>query len=132
MGKREELLDLIESMKAEEETAKTYGDDWKRRDWKARQSMKAGELCLAVGSLTQAEAKAKRRPKSKGAKKARGKAKAYRRKLKELEAVLAESYSDYKATTPQYITTPGAGYRPHPDLHRIIRKDSGKAIYNVN
>ena len=57
MEKREELLAYIEQMKAEDETAKTYGDSWKRRDWKTRQSMKAGELCIAVGSLTKAEAK---------------------------------------------------------------------------
>ena len=131
MGKREDLLAYIERMKTEDETVKTFVDDWKQRDWKTRQSMKAGELCLAVGTLTQAEAKARRRPGSIGARKARQKAKAYRRKLKRLEAVLAESYSDYKATTPQYITTPGAGYDPSPSRHGITRKDCGKASYYV-
>ena len=131
MGKREDLLAYIERMKAEDETAKTYGNDWKWRDWKTRQSLKAGELCLTVGTLTQAEAKARRRPGSIGARKAKQKAKAYRRKLKRLEAVLAESYSDYKATTPQYITTPGAGYDPSPSRHGITRKDCGKASHYV-
>ena len=71
MGKREALLDCIAELNAEAETAKTYGDDWKLRDWKTRQSMKAGELCLAVGTLAQAEAKVKQRPGSKGARKAK-------------------------------------------------------------
>lgn len=118
-------------MEAEDEAAKTYGDDWKRRDWKTRQSLKAGELCLTVGTLTQAEAKAKRRPGSIGARKARQKAKAYRRKLKRLEVVLAESYSEYKATTPQYITTPRAGYDLSPSRHGITRKDCGKTSHYV-
>ena len=132
MGKREELLAYIESLEAEKETAKTYGEDWKRRDWKTRQSMKAGELCLAVGTLTQAEAKAKRRPGSIGARKAKQKAKTYRREVKRLEAVLAESYGDYKVTTPQYITTPGASHDPSLNLRKIARKDCADVSYNVN
>lgn len=131
MGKREDLLAYIERLKAEAETVKTYGDNWKLRDWKTRRSIKAGEVCLTVGTLAQAEAKAKRRPGSIGARKAKQKAKAYRRKLKRLEAVLAENYSDYKATTPQYITTPRAGYDPRPNRHGITRKDCGKVSYHV-
>lgn len=131
MGKREELLAYIAQMEAEEETAKTYGEDWKRRDFMTRRSITAGELCLTVGSLTKAEAKAKHRPGSIGARKAKQKAKAYRRKLSSLEAVLAESYGDYKATTPQYITTPGTGYERSPHPHRITRKDCGKASHYV-
>lgn len=131
MGKREDLLAYIERLEAEDETAKTYGDDWKRRDWKTRQSMKAGELCLTVGTLTQAEAKARRRPGSIGARKARQKAKAYRRKLKRLEAVLAESYSDYKATTPQYITASSTVYYPDRGRHGIILKDCGETSHYV-
>ena len=131
MMSREYLLAYIERIKAEEKTAKTYGDDWKRRDWKTRQSIKAGELCLTVGSLTQAEAKAARRPGSIGARKARHKAKAYRRKLKQLEAILAEKYSDYDVTAPQYITTRGAGYDPKPNRIKIILKDCGEASYHV-
>lgn len=126
MEKREALLDYIEELNAGAETAKTYGDDWKLRDWKTRQSMKAGELCLAVGTLTQAEAKAKRRPGSKGARKAKKKAKEYRRKIKRLEEVLAERSTDYRATTPHYITTRGAGYDIRPNLCKISRKDSGR------
>lgn len=125
MGKRENLLAYIEQIKAEEETAKIYGNDWKRRDWKTRQSMKAGELCLTVEELTQTEAKAKRRPGSIGARKAKKKAKAYRRKLKHLEAVLAEKFAGYN------ITTPGAGYDPSPSRRGIIRKDSGETPHYV-
>ena len=132
MGKREDLLAYIERMEAEDETAKTYGDDWKLRDWRTRQSIAAGELCLAVGTLTRTEAKAKRRPKSIGARKAKRKAKDYRRKLKRLEAVLAENYGDYRATTPQYITHPNtAGY--YPIVRRSIkRKEYKSPVYHVD
>lgn len=131
MGKREKLLAYISEIEAEEKTAKIYGDDWKRRDWKTRQSIKAGELCLAVGTLTQAETKAKRRPGSIGARKAKQKARETRRELKRLEAILAESFSDYKVTTPQYITAPASSHDPGGNLHGIARKDYKGESYRV-
>lgn len=123
MGKREEILAFIARMDKEDETAKQYGDNWKIRDFKTRRSIKAGELCLTVGTLHQAEAKAARHPGSKGAKKAKRKAKEYRRRIKRLEAIIAERYIDYDRTKPEYITTPGTEYKPSPQRRKFHRKN---------
>lgn len=131
MKTREELLAYIKQLKAEEEAAKTYGDDWKRRDFNARQSQAAGDLCLTVGSLNRAEAKAERSPKSIGGRKAKRKAKRYRRKLKKLEALISERFADYKATTPQYIATPGPSIKLERTPHPATRKDTGPGDYRI-
>lgn len=122
---REELLEYIANMNAELETAKTYGDDWKRRDWKTRQSIEGGRLCSVMGELVKAEDKAKKRPKSKGARKAKHQAKGYRRQIRRLESIVAEKFKDYTATKPQYITAPGAGYDISESRRKIILKDCG-------
>ena len=129
---REELLEYIDNMTAELETAKTYGDDWKRRDWKTRQSIEGGKLCLTVGALEKAEDKARKRPHSKGARKAKRLAKEYRRQIKHLESVIAEKLKDYDATTPRYITTPGAGYDASPSRRKITLKDCGDSLGSVS
>ena len=106
----------IEQMKAEDEQAKIYGDDWLHRDYLSRRSHAAGEYCLIIASLAKAEKKADRRPGSIGARKARQKAKADRRKLKELERVIAESLKDYHPTEPRYISGPRPAFqRCRPD-----------------
>ena len=106
MNTKEELLVFIARIENEAEQAKTYGSDWVLREYIERRSHAAGKLCLTMGTLAKAEAKANRRPGSIGARKARQKAKAARRELKELTAVIAQSFKDYHPTAPEYITGP--------------------------
>ena len=106
MTERESLLDLISSLKAEAVTASIYGDHWRIHDFRLRRSYAAGDYCLTIADLEKAEAKANRRPKSIGARKARQKAKAARRKLRKLEQVIAESSLDYNPTEPQCLSAP--------------------------
>ena len=121
MTEKESLLAFIAEIENEQEQAEVYGEDWKRRDYCGRRSHAAGELCLTVASLAKAEAKAGRRPGSIGARKARQKAKADRRKLKELERIMAEPLKDYHPTEPQYISGPRRNVnRDRPErTHRI-------------
>ena len=121
MTEKESLLAYIEEIGTEAEIARVYGEDWLIRDYHSRRSHAAGELCLTVASLAKAEAKAGRRPGSIGARKARQKAKADRRKLKELERIMAEPLKDYHPTEPQYISGPRRNVnRDRPErTHRI-------------
>ena len=124
MKSKEEILAYIEQIKAKEEVTKVYGEGWELRDWKTRRSMTAGKLCLIMRALDQAETKAKRRPGSIGARKAKQKAKEYRRQIRSLETVLAESYSDYckVVMSPQHISTWAELYFPSPSRKSVITK----------
>jgi len=121
MTERESLLAYIEEMETETDIAKVYGEDWKYRDYCGRRSHAAGKLCLTVANLARAEAKANRRPGSIGARKAKQKAKAAQRKIKELEKVLAESINEYHTKEPHYISGPSQNVnRSIPDrTHRL-------------
>lgn len=132
MNSKEELLAYIEQIEAERETVKTYGDRWKIRDWMTRRSMTAGKLCLVMWAITQAEAKAKRRPGSIGARKAKQKAKAHRRQLRSLETLLTEKYSDYKVISPQYINTWTPHYDLSPNRRNIVHKGCVNTSYYVD
>ena len=121
MTERENLLSFIADMEAEAETAKQYGENWRADDWKARWKHTAGELCQTMRTLTRAEAKAKQRPGSIGARKARQKAKATRRKLRDLERIIAEPLKDYKPAEPGYITGPSNYITVHRPTNREAR-----------
>ena len=104
MSDRDDLLSFISEIESDKKLAEVYGEDWKTSEYYSRRSFKAGELCLTIQSLARAEAKAEQRPGSIGARKARQKAKAYRRRLKELEEIIAEPFSSFHTTEPRYIT----------------------------
>lgn len=104
MNEKENLLSFIRIMMERTEAAKIYGEYWMFNDWKARRSHKAGELCQVMETIARMEAKAEHRPGSIGARKARQKAKAARRKLRDLERIIAEPMSEYRPARPGYIT----------------------------
>lgn len=101
---REEILKYIHDMDAELEAAETFGEFWRLQDWRTRRSIAAGEVCLSVESVAKAEDKARRHPRSIGARKARGKIKRIRKRIAALNKILSEKLKDYKPTKPQYIT----------------------------
>ena len=80
MGGKADLNTFIAGNSIELEPSKIYGNDRKYRDLSARQSKTAGELCLTYSVIEKAENKAKHRPGSIGARKAKQKAKKLRKK----------------------------------------------------
>lgn len=128
MTEKECLLEFIERinaekerLSAEKEIEKIYGAHWKTFDYRARQSLSAGKICLLVFHLEKLELKANRRPHSIGARKARQKAKATRRELRNLEQIISQDLTSYSPTEPQYLSA---------DLHLIwlVRKSRIKII----
>ena len=101
---RVKLLSEIERFKAIDETEKIYGEHWQVHDWRLRRSHAAGKLCLLMVYLERLELKANRRPHSIGARKARQKAKAARRELRNLERLISEPFSLYAVTEPEYVS----------------------------
>ena len=106
MTEKETLLECISMIKAEAEIEAVYGDRWKVEDYRARRSIVAGQICLLFADLERLKAKADRRPKSKGARKAQRQLNAGCRKLLELSQVLTESLDQYRPAWPQYLTEP--------------------------
>ena len=111
MTDKEDLLTEIERIRseidilhAEIESEKIYGEHWRVYDYRSRRSHASGDLCLLIIRIDRADAKAHRRPRSIGARKARQKAKAYRRQLRQLVPVIAEKVSDYHPVKPQYLS----------------------------
>lgn len=106
MTEKETLLDFISDIKTCDEVSKQYGDRWKIEDYRLRRSLTAGQICLLFADLERLKAKANRRPKSKGARKAQRELLAGCRKLRELTRIINESLDKYKPSQPQYITEP--------------------------
>lgn len=133
MNEREQLLACIADIEVEAEAAKIYGDHWRIHDWMARRSHAAGIIGKAVKDLARAEAKAKHRPGSIGARKARQKAKAARRKIRQLERVIAEPFTDYRPGKPEYMAE-GLSFisdhKPAASVRRIW-KGNGLPEYTI-
>lgn len=106
MTEKETLLECISMIKAEAEIDTVYGDRWRIEDYRLRRSLIAGQICLLFADLERLKAKANRRPKSKGARKAQRELLAGCRKLSELLQVITESYDRYYPASPQYLTEP--------------------------
>ena len=125
MNDRDDLLAYIayiEESESDKELIEVYGEDWKTSEYYSRRSIMAGEVGLTIASLARAEAKAIRRPGSIGARKARQKAKAYRRRLKELEEIILQSFSDFRTTKPQYISIAKPSIRTRRLKPKRVRK----------
>lgn len=101
---QKKLLTFIEQIEIDKENEKVYGQFWRLRDFKTRRNIIGGEYCITMDMLSKAEMKAKRNPGSIGARKAKGKAKELRRKLKRLKIILSEDFKKYYVLKPQYIT----------------------------
>ena len=92
----------------EQEAAKVYGENWRRSDYKARRSCKAGEICNLYAEIDRLTAKAAHRPRSIGARKARAKTKQARREIRQRQAEINISLSEYRPSRPEYYTAPPA------------------------
>lgn len=106
MTEKETLLECISMIKAEAEIETVYGDRWKVEDYRARRSLVAGQICLLFADLERLKAKANRRPKSKGARKAQRELNAGCRKLLELSEIVTESLDRYHPDRPKYLSEP--------------------------
>ena len=106
MTGKEELLDLISRLRAQSELSKVYGNNWLDEEFRLRRSHTAGEICLLFARLERLKAKANRRPKSKGARKAQRELKAGCRKLEELSRIVTENISAFHPSSVQYLSEP--------------------------
>lgn len=134
MNSKEQLLALIAEIEAEPELEKKYGKDWKIRDFYARRSQAAGKLCTVMHTLIRAEVKAKHRPGSIGARKAKQAAKKARRELLKLEQIIEEKICDYHPSEPKYIAAPRKPYRAirrRRGKIKLIKVNMGTPVFTI-
>lgn len=107
---KKRVLAYIRDLEIEAEAAKTYGDIWRITDYKARRSMKAGEICNLHAEIARLTAKAERHPKSIGGRKARGRIKQARREIRQRQQEIDLPLAKYRPKRPEYYTGPNVHY----------------------
>jgi hypothetical protein len=118
-----ELLDFIAKTEKAYKSMILYGDLWQLWDFFARRSILAGEICQYQTTIDRLAQKAAKKPRSKGAKKARAKIKLTRKQIKELTKALQQPFTDYNPDRPTYYKSKPGVIRDRTPIRPIKYAD---------